>query len=349
MQASNHTHTKINNKNFILKEIIINKCITRIDLAKFTGLTKMTVTNIVNELKSDGLILESDEFDNQNVGRNPIMLCINPAKTVIGVYLNRDYAEIFAGDMSGNIYDDTRTYLRDETTDSINKKISSCIDKLLKKYKNVLGIGISAIGPLDSENGIILDPPNFVGIKNYCIKEFLQNEYDLPVYVENDMNTSAIAEKYWGFAGDIPDYIYLGATNGIGAGIVMGGHLSRTIGEIGHVSIDINGAKCRCGNNGCLEMYASIPHNIDPESHEEKCRYLAHGVITLINLFDPGTIFLGHRIPLLGEDAPDKIKRYIKNRYISKSSNDVEIKFSKFGRRSPKYGAVAIFVERHIF
>lgn len=349
MQANNHIHTKINNKNYILKEIIINEAITRIDLSKMTGLTKMTVTNIVNELMDNGLIYENDELANQNVGRNPIKLCANPALKIIGIYLNRDYVEVFAGDMCGNLYDDTRTYLRDETAQSINEKICDCIDSLTQKHKDILGIGISAIGPLNSTDGIILDPPNFFGIKNYCIKDYLESKYNLPVYVENDMNTSAIAEKYWGYAGETLDYIYLGATNGIGAGIVAGGHLSRTIGEIGHVSIDINGAKCRCGNNGCLEMYASIPHNIDPESHDEKCRYLAHGVITLINLFDPKTIFLGHRIPLLGNDAPDKIKGYIKDRYISKSSNDVEIRFSKFGRRSPKYGAIAIFIERHLF
>lgn len=349
MHASNHIHTKINNKNYILKEIIINREITRIALSKLTGLTKMTVTNIVGELIENSLICETNQQETQNVGRNPITLCANPDLRIIGIYLNRDYVEVFTGDLYGNLYDDIRTYLRDETADTINRKITESINTIMQKTSGIIGIGVSAIGPLDSTNGVIIDPPNFFGIKNYRIRDFLTDKYNLPVYIENDMNTSAIAEKYWGYAGEKDDYIYLGATNGIGAGIVSNGNLSRTIGEIGHVSIDINGAKCRCGNNGCLEMYASIPHNIDPESHEEKCRYLAHGVVTLINLFDPKTIYLGHRIPLLGEDAPERIKSYVKNRYISKSSNDVEIRFTKFGRRSPKYGAVAIFIERHIF
>lgn len=350
MRADNQAKNKINNKNLILKQIIMSGSISRIDLSRFTGLTKMTVTNLVNELSGEKLIREKNEHQNHQVGRNPIMLTAEKNNYIIGIYLNRDYVEVFAGDIRGNIADNIRTKLSDETEKSINEKISRSVDALLKKYKRVHGIGISVIGPIDSERGIILNPPNFFGIENYNIKEYLCGRYSLPVYADNDMNTSAVAEKYWGYASGISDFIYLGASNGIGSGIVMNGRLcKRAPGEIGHVSVDINGPECRCGNRGCLEMYASIGEDFSGENSEQICAYLAEGSLTLINLFNPEAIYLGHRIPLLGENVPDIIKERISGRYITYFNNDVDISFSKFGQNSPVYGAVAIFIERHIF
>lgn len=350
MRADNQAKNKMKNKNLILKQIITGGSISRIDLAKFTGLTKMTVTNIVNELTAEKLICEKNEQNNHQVGRNPIMLTAKNDNYIIGIYLNRDYIEVLAGDICGSISDNIRTNLSAETEESINEKISRSVDALLKKYKRVHGIGVSAIGPVDSENGIILNPPNFFDIENYNIKEYLCGRYSLPVYVDNDMNTSAVAEKYWGYASDVSDFIYLGASNGIGAGIVMNGKLcKRAAGEIGHVSVNINGPKCRCGNRGCLEMYASIGKDFSGENPGQICAYLAEGSVTLMNLFNPEAIYLGHRIPLLGENAPNIIKNHISGTYITRFNNKVKIRFSKFGQNSPVYGAIAIFIERHIF
>lgn len=350
MRADNQAKNKIKNKNLILKKIITSGGISRVGLSKFAGLTKMTVTNLVNELTEEKLICEKGGQKNRSVGRNPIMLTGAEDNYIIGIYLCRDYVEVFAGNICGKIYECIRTVLEDETEESINKKISESLDIIIKKYKHVHGIGISAIGPVDSKKGIILNPPNFFDIKNYKIVEYLHEKYSLPVYMDNDMNTSAVAEKYWGYAVGISDFIYLGASNGIGAGIVMDGKLCiRAAGEIGHVSVDINGKKCRCGNRGCLELYASIDKNFSGENSEKICEYIAAGTVTLMNLFNPKAIFFGHRIPLLGSNAPEIIGKYMLNSYITRDENKVDLRFSKFGQNSPVYGAIAVFIERHIF
>ncbi len=350
MRADNQAKNKINNKNLILKQIIMSGSISRIDLSGFTGLTKMTVTNLVNELSTENLICEKNEQKNHRVGRNPIMLTAKRGNYIIGIYLSRDYAEVFVGDICGNIVDNIKTKLSDETENSINEKISRSVDSLLKKYERVYGIGVSVIGPVDSESGVVFNPPNFFNIENYNIKDYLKNRYSLPVYVDNDMNTSAVAEKYWGNASGVSDYIYIGASNGIGSGIVLNGKLcNRAAGEIGHVSVNINGPRCRCGNRGCLEMYASIGENFAGKNSEQICAYLAEGCVTLMNLFNPEAIYLGHRIPLLGEYVPNMIKKRISGTYITRFSNNVNISLSKFGQNSPLYGAIAIFIERHIF
>ena len=350
MRANNQLITKVQNRNTVLKQIVRSGTTSRIALSNYTGLTKMTITNIVNELLSDNLICENMSYSNSDVGRNPIILSPKAGNHIIGLYISRDFIEVFVGDISGRIYDNVKRKLTTGTVSTLLNKIYSTIDEVMGKYKKVLDIGVSSIGPVDSKEGIILKPANFFGIQNLEIKKLLEDKYNLPVFVDDDMNTSALAEKYWGeFSGDISDYIYVGAARGMGAGVVTGGKLNNCICEIAHVSIDVNGKKCFCGNRGCLEMYTTIPHNFDGSTSDEICRYISYGIITLMNIFNPQTIFLGHRIPLLGEDAPHKIKSFIADKYMARTYNDVDIRFSKFGQESMKYGAIANFIENYEF
>lgn len=350
MRANNQAQNKVTNKNLILKKIITSGGISRVELARFAGLTKMTVTNIVNELLAEGYITEKSGGNIHSVGRTPITLTASKKKYIIGIYLNRDYVEVFVGDICGKIFEIERTGFSSETQDSITSKIISSADRFFEKYPEIYGFGISAIGPVDSKKGIILNPPNFFNIKNFDIASRLKDRYHLPVYMDNDMNTSAVAEKYWGYAKDESDYIYMGASNGIGAGIILDGRLSgRILGEIGHVSIDVNGPLCHCGNRGCLELYSSIPNGFSGEGAEEICKYLAYGATTLINLFNPQAIYFGHRIPSLGEDAAEKIGRYMEDSYLTRTLSKPKLSLSKFGKKSSIYGAIAIFIERHKF
>lgn len=350
MRADNQAKNKIKNRNLILKKIIACGSISRKELSDFTGLTKMTVTNIVTELCQDGLVCEESILHRASVGRNPASLTPSGEVNIIGIYLSRDYVNVFMGNLCGKITEECRTFFYDETKESITEKIFSSVDALMEKYGEAIGIGISSIGPVDVKTGTILNPPNFFGITDFAIKKCLADRYGIPVYVDNDMNTSAIAEKYWGNAGGISNYVYLGASKGIGAGVVTDGKIRENIiGEIGHVSVDLNGKKCHCGNSGCLEMYCSIEKDYNREDADEKCHYLAMGGVTLMNMFNPEAIFLGHRIPMLGDDAPEKIKKIMGGRYITHKTNDVKVCFSKFGRNAPVYGAIAVFIEHYEF
>lgn len=350
MRANNQLITKVHNRNTVLKQIVRSGATSRVALSRYTGLTKMTIKNIVNELLTDNLICEKDVFANSDVGRNPTLLAPKQDNHIIGLYISRDFVECFVGDISGKIHNNIKKQLSTGTVDMLRGKITDAIDEIIKIYPDAIGIGISSIGPVNSKDGIILNPSNFFGIKDFEIKKILEEKYNLPVFADDDMNTSALAEKYWGdFSEDISDYAYVGAARGIGAGIVSGGKLNDCICEIAHISIDVNGKKCFCGNRGCLERYTTIPHNFDGSSSDEICKFLSYGIITIMNMFNPQVIFLGHRIPLLGEDAPEKIKNYVKDKYLSRPYNDVEIRFSKFGSESMKYGAIANFIENYEF
>lgn len=127
--------------------------------------------------------------------------------------------------------------------------------------KRVIGIGIGAPGPLDSRTGILFAPPNLKGWHNVPLRQLLYDEFSLPVYLGNDANLAGLGEHIYGAGRGVPDMIYVTVSTGIGGGVIIGGHVmegvSGTAGEVGHMTIDIRGPRCNCGNIGCLEVLAS--------------------------------------------------------------------------------------------
>jgi glucokinase len=127
--------------------------------------------------------------------------------------------------------------------------------------EQVVGIGIGAPGPLDSRTGILFAPPNLKGWRNVPLRQILYDEFNLPVYLGNDANLAGLGEHIYGAGRGVPDMIYVTVSTGIGGGIIIGGRVlegvSGTAGEIGHMTIDIHGPRCNCGNTGCLEVLAS--------------------------------------------------------------------------------------------
>jgi len=127
--------------------------------------------------------------------------------------------------------------------------------------KDISRVGIGAPGPLDSKKGIVLVAPNMPGWKNIKLKDELEKHLKLKTGVENDANCATFAEKWVGAAKNSDNVVGFTLGTGVGGGIVIGGKLLRgvtyTAGELGHVAVEINGRKCGCGSNGCLETYAS--------------------------------------------------------------------------------------------
>jgi predicted NBD/HSP70 family sugar kinase len=237
------------------------------------------------------------------------------------------------------------------------KKITAMIDSFFNKYINIIGIGIACIGPLNINDSIILNPPNFYEVKNFEIVAKLKQKFDVPIFLDNDMNASALAEKYFGKAKLLDDFAYVGVTNSIGAEVFTNGMLNYGdcgySGEIGHITVDINGEKCSCGNFGCLELYASfsaknksLPKSERLKKLEEKCKYLVVGLTTLINLFDPKVIYIGHDISVFGKEAEEILNNQLAGRYISSGYKNIRVEQSKFGEDAPLYGSIALCIDK---
>lgn len=125
----------------------------------------------------------------------------------------------------------------------------------------ISGIGICAPGPLDPRTGVVINPPNLPGWRNFPLAAEIAKVYGLPVHVDNDGNAAALAEALWGAGRGYRNVFYATLGTGIGTGIVFDGHIyyGRTgaAAEGGHVTIDYHGPRCKCGKLGCIEILAS--------------------------------------------------------------------------------------------
>jgi len=125
----------------------------------------------------------------------------------------------------------------------------------------VTGIGICAPGPLDPRTGVVINPPNLPGWRNFPLASEISKATRLPVHVDNDANAAALAEALWGAGRGYRNVFYATLGTGIGTGIIFDGHIyhGRTgaAAEGGHVTIDYSGPRCNCGKPGCIEILAS--------------------------------------------------------------------------------------------
>jgi glucokinase len=154
----------------------------------------------------------------------------------------------------------------DRMTRMIDTVIAETIAQTGARRDDVIGIGVGSPGPLDRERGIVVTTPN-LGWTNFPLRDAIQERTRLPVRIDNDANCATLGEWWLGAAKGASNVIGMTIGTGIGGGIILGGRLyhgsSDVAGEIGHATIDITGRRCKCGNYGCLEAYASGPSIAD--------------------------------------------------------------------------------------
>jgi glucokinase len=182
-------------------------------------------------------------------------------KMIVGVDIGGSKINAILADPSGNILkQELKDTLAREGPDKVITRVIGCI-KQVASGSDIAGIGIGAAGACDVAKGIITFSPNLPGWHNIPLKDILQREFDPPIYLENDATAAALGEYYFGGAVGTANLVYLCVGTGIGGGFIMDGQLyhgaSGSAGEIGHMTIDINGPRCSCGNIGCWETFAS--------------------------------------------------------------------------------------------
>lgn len=377
----NSEATKRINRLLVLRLLCTSPGLSRTELTRQTGLAKMTVTNIIADLMVHRMVRETKpvEKGKTGAGRKQMALRLSEeAPCVAGVWLSRDGCEgmVVTPELEELAHGAFRFHA-EETADSILEKLTELCGTLIKKSgRRVAAIGISAIGPLNIPARIILNPPNFFGIRNFAVGERLSHRLALPVVLQNDMNAAALAEKYYGLGRDIRNFAYVGITNGIGAGVVLDDRLFEgtrgVAGELGHVIIDSHGILCHCGNRGCLETFVSVPRIMERFSQqfgrtfsglEEICRFsevdetghslmnricgeFATGLVSFCNLFDPQMVLIGHEGASFGDDQLHFIEAEVNRRILGSAMGKISLIRSSFGRKAPIYGAAVTALKR---
>lgn len=254
------------NRSTILNRIKTHGSIPRAEIARLTGLSPATVTGITAELIQDKLVFEKESGDSSG-GRRPIMLAINPnGGCVVGIKVMEDHALGALTDLEASLLGKQSYPLTDTSPEGISQSLSELVAELLKMSENstpnLMGVGVGLAGIVDAGQGLVRQSP-FFGWNDVPLRDMIQNLVNVPVYVDNDVNTLAFAEKWFGAGRGVDNFLVVTVGRGIGLGIVSNGQFNHGVrggaGEIGHTVIQPGGEVCACGKRGCLEMYASEP------------------------------------------------------------------------------------------
>lgn len=370
------------NRSAVVKILQQQEVCSRADISRQTGLTQAAITKIVASMMEMGIVAEAGIITGSD-NRRSIGLKLNADKhQIIGVKFARQMFAVGLFDISGKIYTQTETkYSLEENPQTVLFAMKNQIHEMLNKYENVVSIGLAVPGPYLREEGHIAVVTQMSAWHTINFIEEFKEEFHKPVFIEHDANAGALAE--WLFGGhsqSLHTLAYFLVGEGVGAGIIERGRLFRGVQgsacEIGHVSVDVHGPRCECGNYGCLEMYCSASalwkkaQNVVPEclpggelQSSDACNavfkaaragnpkarevvrqtaeYIGYGCVTLINAYNPDIIIIGDIVSQGGDLLMPTIQEVVRQRVIPELYNRVQIKISGLKVDPTLYGAAA--------
>ncbi len=253
-----------------LQYIQKNSPIDKSGIASALGISLMTVNKIVNRLLEKSIIVQCGKQEGRN-GRRSDLFKFNPDLYLsIGLDIDEDQIIISAVNSDGACvskqkflyeHEQERPASAGNIIRSIEKYSTAFIEQSNLDRNAVATIGVAPHGIVDTENGRCLLGTHLGGIIDLNLREELESVFHVPVYVDDPARSIAYYEMKFGHGREVKNFIYLFVDKGVGSGIVIDGkiHLgaSGMAGEIGHIIVNEDGERCKCGNYGCLETVAS--------------------------------------------------------------------------------------------
>ncbi|HZB46694.1 MAG TPA: ROK family transcriptional regulator [Pyrinomonadaceae bacterium] len=263
-QAARSSTIRDINRQIVLNYIRDREPISRADIARVTEMQRSTVSNIVEGLKSDGLIEEIGAGVSTG-GRRPTLLRLRAAgATAIGIDITPSSTTVATSDLVGRVLEreDVPNSMRpDEMAARIIECVSDFADR--DRYATIAGVGVSLPGLVDPDTGRAVYIPYFKW-RDWAIAEEIERATGLKAVVDNDANAAALAELWFGRpeVSDSRDFILALVAEGIGTGIVIDGQIYRgergAAGEFGHMIVGPHApVACSCGNLDCWEAFSS--------------------------------------------------------------------------------------------
>ncbi|WP_017471132.1 ROK family transcriptional regulator [Amphibacillus jilinensis] len=388
MQRGSFQAMKSLNKSIILTKILNDGPISRAQIAKETKLTPPTVGSLVKELIDQKIVKESTQGMSKG-GRKPTMLVIDhQAYYMIGIDAGPTKIDIVLTNLAGDIISNLQYQLPLPITEAqFLDKLIEGTEEILKlnseRANDVIGIGVAMHGVVDAEAGESLYAPN-LDLHNMPIKQTLANHFAYLVSIENDARALALAETWFGQGKGSDRLVAVNIGTGVGAGVAIDGELyrgeSHIAGEIGHMTIDLNGEVCSCGNRGCLQTIISGPAIAErtnklmkegvttsltegdhltaydvykaAESGDqfakmiltETGKYIGIGLTNLIHTLNPSQIILNGGVAKAGKYLLPAIKATVKERALTASAKSTAICLSDLGDHATALGAVALIL-----
>jgi glucokinase-like ROK family protein len=370
------------NREKVVKALQTLGVASRADIARWTGLSRSTVSSIVAELHDEGVVVDRQESGREATGsgRPPALIALDPsAGFALGIDFGKRHLAVALADLSHELLDEQWVEMADDYEAGEGMvRAAELVDRLLDDLGadrgRVIGVGMGIPGPVQ-KTGMVGSSAILPGWAGTAPQEHMAELLDLPVRVGNDANLGALAETTWGAGRGSASVVYLKLATGIGAGIVIQGRLFEgaggTAGEIGHTTIDETGDICRCGNRGCLETYAgaaaiasllsrSFGEELEPEAVlsraaegdpgcrraiADAARHIGVAVANLCNLVNPERIVVGGSMGQAGALLLDPLRESVSRRAIPSAGEDVSIVPGELGERAELLGAVALVLQ----
>lgn len=373
----------------VLRLIWEESAISRADIARRTGLSRSTVSDIVAALLPSGLVAEVGQGISSG-GRRPIVLEFqDSASVILGVDMGATHVSVALTDLRGRVlqWRNREFAVRSDPTGTralIAEFCASCLAAWGGDRGRLVGMGVAVPCPVDPRKQDHLSTHVLPAWEGRAGFDGLASDLGVPVFIDNDANLGAVAERWWGAGRGFDDFTYIKVATGVGAGHMIGGRIARgasgVAGEIGHVAIDLSGDVCDCGNRGCLQTFVGArslvaraarllpeyPRSVlradaltidaieqaalgdDPLALRvvgDAASYLGIAVAGVLNLINPGAVIIGGGIARLGERLLVPLREAVLRRTFVSSVAASEIVTSALGPRAIAIGAATLVLE----
>ncbi|MCL3818135.1 ROK family transcriptional regulator [Aeromicrobium wangtongii] len=371
------------NRGLVLRAVQSGNATSRVDIVRATGLSRTTVSSLVNELLAEGVLSESTDRGGVppagQTGRPPTRLTLEPSGgAVLGIHLRHDGIRLALADLAGTVLAETLVDLdvdhrADAALSFVGDATSELLDLAGTARAELLGAGVAISSPVPTlpHHG----PGMLATWHDIDVADAVGQRLGVPVQVGNDANLGATAERFFGAARTTRNLVYVMLAEGVGAGLFLDGRpyfgARGVAGEFGHVVVAPGGRVCRCGNRGCLETVAgagalvsAMPVRPGGQAAElddvlAACRAGDPGALRLVTdagravgtalagvctMLDPDLVVIGGRTAAAGAALLDGIGETLRRGVPPTDEAPVPVVAGELGARAEVLGAVALAI-----
>ncbi|HDD25416.1 MAG TPA: ROK family transcriptional regulator [Chloroflexi bacterium] len=376
------------NRSTVLNIIKADGPISRTEIGRLSGLSPATVSEITADLIAEGLIYEKAAGDSTG-GRPPILLALNhDAAYVVGLKLAERQISAALTDIEATILCTLTVPVTGMTVvERAVEELAGAVERVITESslprERVTGVGIGLAGVIDAERGLCRYSP-ILGWRDVPLEQLVEEQIGIPVRIDNDVNTLAMAEKWFGAGQGVDDFLVVTVGRGVGLGIVVNGQFYRGTrgggGEFGHTVMDPHGPACDCGKRGCLEAYVADPAlvraareavlqgklgSVDAdeltveqvtelaregdetlrEILAQAGRMLGMGIANLVNIFNPALIIISGEGVRAGDLLFGPMREAVAQYAFDSLVEDTEIVVQEWGDEAWAWGAASLVLQ----
>jgi predicted NBD/HSP70 family sugar kinase len=356
--------------------------LSRADLARETGLSRATVSNLVTELLAAGTVRETgDGGRSRAIGRPGVPVALSRAEGFyVGVDFGRLSLRVAIADLSYRIIDESVGAFDVDVParvalDSAAAAVDALIARSGVERALVRAVGVGVPGPVDERTGMLHAGSILASWVGADVPGGLRQRLSLPTFIDNDANLGALAESTFGAAAGARTALYVLLSVGVGLGIVIAGQVFRgaigIAGELGHVVVDEKGDVCRCGSRGCLEaiisvntLRAALKTSLGPIGVDEMLAHARAGHVgarrviadagtmvgrlvgDLCNYFNPDLVLVGGELARAGALVIDPLETSMRRYAIARAVEHVQVMGGALGDRAEVLGAILFAAQK---